>query len=155
MLRSGHPLPSHHQAEQPFYYNSPPLVENWLFSQKNSIPNAGTGTYINRGTCSLSTPDITTVSNAWSTVTAWMVGEGLDSDHLPITIAIRREVPVTSASHRRARWKTINFNWQHVSAAVKEAVDIFTPGPISICDRAVASTPLFSQQQNVMLENSR
>ncbi len=42
------------------------------------------------------TPDITAVSNAWSTETEGTVGESLGSDHLPITTTIRCEVPPAS-----------------------------------------------------------
>ncbi len=62
-------------------------------SQNASILNDGAATFVNRGTGGLSTTDITAVSNAWSTGTEWTVGEDLGSDHLPITITIRCEVP--------------------------------------------------------------
>ncbi len=45
------------------------LVEDWLLSQNASILNDGTATCINRGAGGLSTPDITAVSNAFSTGT--------------------------------------------------------------------------------------
>ncbi len=72
------------------------LVEDWLLSQNASILNDGTATCVNRGADGLSTP----VRNAWSTGTEWMVGEDLDSDHLPID---NTEVSAASASHRKAR----------------------------------------------------
>ncbi len=45
------------------------LVEHWLLCQNASNLNHGTATCVNRGTGGLSTPDITVVSNAWSTGT--------------------------------------------------------------------------------------
>ncbi len=45
------------------------LVEDWLRSYNASFLIEGTATCVNRGTSGLSTPDITAVSNAWSTGT--------------------------------------------------------------------------------------
>ncbi len=57
------------------------LVDDWLLSEKASILNDGTATCVTRGTGSLSTPDITAASNAWSTGIEWTVSEDLGSDH--------------------------------------------------------------------------
>ncbi len=84
------------------------MVEDWLLSQNASILNDGTASCINRGTGGFSIPDITAVSNGWSTGTQWAVGEDLGSDHLPITTTIGCEVPAASAPQRRARWNASN-----------------------------------------------
>ncbi len=44
-------------------------VEAWLLSLNASILNDATATCVNRGTGGLSPPEITAVSNAWSTGT--------------------------------------------------------------------------------------
>ncbi len=84
------------------------LVEDLFLSQNASILNDGTATCVNWGTGGLSTPDITAVSNAWSTGTEWRVGENLDSDQLPITTTTRCKVPAASAPQCRASWNTRN-----------------------------------------------
>ncbi len=111
------------------------LVDDWFLSQKASILNDCTATCVNRGTGGLSKPDITTVSNAWSTGTEWTVGEDLGSDRLPITTTIRCEVPAASASQRRTRWNTRNVYWNSFSAAVEEAIELFSTAPLSLGDR--------------------
>ncbi len=64
-----------------------------------------------------------------------MVGENLDSDHLPITTTITCEVQAASASYRRARWSTNNVDWNAFSPDVEEAIDQFSPAPMSLRDR--------------------
>ncbi len=86
------------------------LVEDWLLSQNAIILNDGTPTCVNRGAGGLNKPDITVISNAWSTGAEWTVGEDLGSDHLPITTTIRCEVPVASVSQCRARWNAAKVN---------------------------------------------
>ncbi len=83
-------------------------VENLFLYQNARILNDGIATCVNWGTGGLSTPDITAVSNAWSTGTEWTVGEDLGSDHLPITTTIRCEAPAASVSQCTARWNTGN-----------------------------------------------
>ncbi len=83
----------------------------------------------------LSTPDITSVSNAWSTGTEWTVGEDLGSDHLPITTTIRCEEPAASAFQCRARWNTRNVDWNAFSAGVEEAIKLFSTAPMPLGDR--------------------
>ncbi len=119
-----------HQADQRGEF-----VEDWLLSQNASILNDGTATCINRGTCGLSTPDITAVSNAWSTGTEWTVVEDLGSDHLPITTTIGCKEPAASAPHRRARWNMNNVDSNTFSTAVEEAIELFSLAPMSLRNR--------------------
>ncbi len=120
----------HQQADQ-----RGELVDDWLLSQNARILNDGTATCVNRGTGGLSKPDITTVSNAWSTGTEWTVGEDLGSNRLPITTTIRCEVPAASASQRRTRWNTRNVYWNSFPAAAEEAIELFSTAPLSLGNR--------------------
>ncbi len=92
------------------------------------------------------------VSNAWSTGTEWTVGEDLGSDHLPITTTIRCEVPAASASQRGARWNTMTVDWNSFSAAVEEAIELFSTASHSAI-ASIASTLSFSQRQSSMWES--
>ncbi len=86
-------------------------MENWLPYLNANTLNDGATTYFNRGTGGFSTPDITAVSNAWSTETECTVNEGLGCGHLPIITIIRCLVPAASAFYRRVRWNTTNVYW--------------------------------------------
>ncbi len=105
---------------------------DWLFSQNASILNDGTSTCVNRGPGGLSTPDNTVVSNV--DIFAYLALD-LGSDHLPITPTIRCEVPAAPSSKRRACWNIRNTDWNQFSAAVEEAIELFSTAPLLLGDR--------------------
>ncbi len=100
-------------------------LEDWVIAHSASVLNDRTATLLNRATGGLSSLDVSLAHPFLADKVEWTVGEDLGSDHLPITIELRCQTPVTSDPHKRARWNTRDVNWQVLSEAVEESVRIF------------------------------
>ncbi len=100
-------------------------LKDWVVPQSPSVLNDGAATLLNRATGGLSSPEVSQAHLSLADKTELSVSEDLGSDHLPITIELRCQTPVTSDPHRRARWNTRDVNWQAFSEVVKESVRSF------------------------------
>ncbi len=54
---------------------------------------------------------------------------------------------------RRARWSTTNFDWNSFTHAVEEAIELFSPAPMSLRDRVHRLALPFSQRQSSTWES--
>ncbi len=75
-------------------------VENWMNAHSSSVLKDGTATLLNRATVGLSSPDVSLAHPFLADKAEWTVGEDLGSDHLPITIELRCQTPMSQTRIR-------------------------------------------------------
>ena len=99
------------------------IVEEWL-ADSNMLPlNDGTPTHTNRSSGTESAPDVTLVHSTLMDKTTWERVEDLSSDHHPIIITYRDNIPRVN-DKPAYKWKLKEANWDSYRKEIEKSIPL-------------------------------